>query len=174
MNGPGFLVSEPTRHKLEELVRTIPGATGGGGQTAPPIGRAFSGARVYNSTTQSVGTSPANLTFDSETFDTNDYHSTSSNTHLFTAASAGYYLVGGWAKFDNLTAGTYCNVQIFRAGSSDTTAIAYAATSGQAVTVNFSALCNVSAGATFYLTAFHSDFSGNKNVTAEFWIHRAS
>jgi hypothetical protein len=69
-----------------------------GGATAP----AFSGARVYNSTNQTItgngltDTSGAIL-FASESFDTAGYHSTTVNTSRLTAPTTGYYRIGGHA-----------------------------------------------------------------------------
>ena len=56
----------------------------------------FSGVRVFKSATQSISNSTVtDLTFDSETFDTDAFHSTSSNTDRLTvpAGKAGKYLV---------------------------------------------------------------------------------
>ena len=64
-------------------------------------GSAASGARVYNSANISVShnDSSAPLTFDSERFDTGDFHSTSSNTGRLTAPTAGLYLMGACVQF---------------------------------------------------------------------------
>lgn len=65
------------------------------------------GCRVTNSTTQSVGTSGPTLTFDTETFDTDGFHSTSSNTGRMTIPSNmpsnGRYLVIASAYFQAST-----------------------------------------------------------------------
>jgi hypothetical protein len=71
-------------------------AGGGGGYTQ--------GARVYNSGALSIANSTATaLTFDSERYDTDTCHSTSSNTSRLTATTAGKYHIGGaidWAAND--------------------------------------------------------------------------
>jgi hypothetical protein len=58
-------------------------------------------ARVYNSTTISHATSGTaqTLTFDSERFDTDSIHSTSSNTSRLTCNTAGVYLISGCVQF---------------------------------------------------------------------------
>lgn len=67
----------------------------GGGGT--PV--AFSGARVHNSTnvtlTWGAFGSLVTLTYDSERFDTDNYHSTVSDTGRLVAAGEGYYHIGG-------------------------------------------------------------------------------
>ena len=62
----------------------------------------FSGARAYNSgNIGSITTSTAfPLTLDSERYDTDDYHSTSSNTSRLTAPVTGYYHFGGCVDWD--------------------------------------------------------------------------
>jgi len=62
----------------------------------------FSGVRVFKSATQSISNSTVtDLTFDSETFDTDGFHSTSTNTDRLTvpAGKAGKYLVVGKMSF---------------------------------------------------------------------------
>lgn len=57
--------------------------------------------RVTHSTTQTVATAtPTALTFDTETWDTNALHSTSSNTSRLTATVGGKYLVQGSFTWD--------------------------------------------------------------------------
>jgi hypothetical protein len=65
---------------------------------APPAGTyapaASSGARLYQSTGQSIANNAwVTLLFDSEAEDTDDYHSTVTNTERLTVPSAGVYLV---------------------------------------------------------------------------------
>ncbi len=74
-----------------------PGATGASGSGG---GGAFSGARVRNSTNQSVNSSVlAALTWDTEDYDTSAYHSTSSNTSRLVAPVDGYYLILGSIEY---------------------------------------------------------------------------
>ena len=55
----------------------------------------YVGAKAYNSTTQNVNNTAAALTFDTEEFDTNAFHDTSSNTSRMTIPSGkdGKYLL---------------------------------------------------------------------------------
>ena len=62
----------------------------------PASGATFVGAQVYNSTTQSIANiTYTTLTFDSETYDTDGFHSTSSNTSRLTipAGKGGKYQI---------------------------------------------------------------------------------
>jgi hypothetical protein len=75
----------------------------------PASGSTFAGVSVYDSTNQAItnGVTTA-LTFNAEYFDTDGYHSTSTNTSRLTipAGKAGYYLItaqGTYAK--NATGG---------------------------------------------------------------------
>jgi len=55
----------------------------------------YSGARVYKSGTQSISNaSETTILFDLEQFDTDSYHSTSSNTGRLTVSKDGLYIVG--------------------------------------------------------------------------------
>ncbi len=56
-------------------------------------GDVFSGAKIYRSSDLSVTISTATITFDSEEYDTDSYHSTSTNTDRITIPETGYYLV---------------------------------------------------------------------------------
>jgi len=62
----------------------------------------FSGARVYASATQSFGNATAAaFTWDSESYDTDSYHSTVTNTSRLTVPTTGYYLIStsiNWAS----------------------------------------------------------------------------
>jgi hypothetical protein len=53
----------------------------------------FSGARVYHNNNQTL-TNGVPVQFNSERFDTDNYHSTVSNTSRLTAPTDGYYLIG--------------------------------------------------------------------------------
>jgi hypothetical protein len=59
-------------------------------------------ARVYNSANISISHSATTaLTFDSERYDTDDLHSTSSNTGRLTAPVDGKYLITGHIRWDS-------------------------------------------------------------------------
>lgn len=72
-------------------------------------GTTFSGASVYDSTaTQSIATGTwTTITFNSEFYDTDAYHSTSTNTGRFTVPTGktGYYLLNAMALFAINTTG---------------------------------------------------------------------
>jgi hypothetical protein len=74
----------------------------------PASGSTFAGVSVYNAalTTLTNGVTTT-LTFDSEIFDTNTYHSTSTNTSRLTVPTgkAGYYLLAASAQFGASTTG---------------------------------------------------------------------
>jgi hypothetical protein len=99
----------------------IPAGSGGGGGT----GR-FVGCRAYNSTTQSIPNNVITaLTFDSEEYDSDTMHSTSSNTSRFTVQTglAGKYLLMAHTSF----AGNSTNsrwIWFKKNGSTDITASA--------------------------------------------------
>ena len=78
------------------------------------LGSAFHGASVYNTAVQSVSNSTfTHITFDSEYYDTDGFHSTSSNTARFTipANFGGYYRLT--AKLFFATNGTGSRLGIF-------------------------------------------------------------
>jgi hypothetical protein len=59
-----------------------------------------SGCRVTNSGAQNLADNALTaVTFDTETYDTDSYHSTGSNTSRLTAPTAGKYRMGGTVKF---------------------------------------------------------------------------
>jgi len=61
----------------------------------------FSGCRVVNSGTYTISTATDTLlTFDTETFDTNSYHSTVSNTSRLVAPTTGYYFFEAQVNWD--------------------------------------------------------------------------
>jgi hypothetical protein len=61
----------------------------------------FVGVRVYNSANIAVSSAGMVLTFDSERFDTDGMHSTTSNTSRLTATVAGKYHISGTVLFAN-------------------------------------------------------------------------
>lgn len=79
------------------------------GATAPEwktasSGSTFAGCRVHGSGTQSIANATQTLiTWDSETFDTDSYHSTTTNTGRITIPSgkAGYYLVNCGLRYES-------------------------------------------------------------------------
>lgn len=77
----------------------LDGQYGATGATGPGAAQ-FSGAKVYNSTTQNVTTATdTKITFNSEVYDTDSFHSTVTNTSRLTAPSTGKYHVGATVNF---------------------------------------------------------------------------
>jgi len=74
----------------------------------PSSGATFSGTRIYNSASTSIANATwTDITFNSENFDTDSYHSTSSNTARITipTGKTGYYFVFGTVRFVGNTTG---------------------------------------------------------------------
>ena len=79
-----------------DTVLTADSSTSTGLKWAAPSSPSFVGCSIYNSATLSIANATATqLTFNSEFFDTNDFHSTSTNTGRITIPSgyAGKYLI---------------------------------------------------------------------------------
>jgi hypothetical protein len=86
---------------------------------APASGATFVGASVFNTGTQSISTATNTiLTFNSELWDTDGFHSTSTNTGRFTipAGKAGKYLVNMLALIDE-NGTRQRNIQLYKNGS---------------------------------------------------------
>ena len=72
-----------------------------------------SGARVFNSASLGVASNTiTTLTFDTERYDTDAYHSTVTNTGRLTAPTTGKYLIMGHARFAALTTYERIGLQI--------------------------------------------------------------
>ena len=75
---------------------------------APATGTTFSGALVTNSGSQSISNNTDTyLTYNTETYDSDGYHSTVSNTGRLTipTGKSGYYYVYALVRWDNNSAG---------------------------------------------------------------------
>lgn len=85
-------------------------ADGSGGATWQSVDK---GCRVYNSSAQSIPNATwTALTFNSEVYDTDGMHSTSTNTNRVTCVTAGKYLVWGYVTFDaNATGNRYAAIK---------------------------------------------------------------
>lgn len=86
---------------------------------AAAAGASFVGCQAYNSTTQSINTNSATeVTFNSENFDTDGFHSTSTNTGRMTIPSgkAGKYLIIGYIDF-NINGTGYRQAELLKNGS---------------------------------------------------------
>lgn len=81
----------------------------------------FSGARVYNnaSFTHNNSGNWVTITFNSERYDTDAYHSTTSATGRLTIPADGYYMVGGHAVFTNSLLGDRRGIRIVTQAGTD-------------------------------------------------------
>jgi len=68
----------PTKNDVYDKIETLGG------------GSSFSGAKIYKSTSQSFNSFSTTVSFDSEEFDTDDYHS-ATYPHRLTISATGYY-----------------------------------------------------------------------------------
>jgi hypothetical protein len=100
-------------------VLTVDSSTATGLKWATPAAPAFVGARIFNSTTQSLANSTwTAITMNSETYDTDGFHSTSTNTSRITIPTGlgGYYLaIGNLAFAANAT--SWRGIGIYKNGS---------------------------------------------------------
>jgi hypothetical protein len=114
----------------------------------PASGSTFSGVSLYNSSNQSfsVGTG-ANSNFDTELFDTNGYHSTSTNNDRITIPSgkAGYYLIQGRVYWQSNGNGTRIAMIRKNAGATQLARYVAAATSTNVV-IDLQAVVYLSVG----------------------------
>ena len=91
---------------------------GGVPSWATPSGGAFSGCLIWNSSDQSISADTGTiLNFDSEVFDTDAFHSTSTNNSRITVPSgkAGKYLITG--SIQRQASASYAFLHIFKNGS---------------------------------------------------------
>ena len=98
---------------------------------AAPSAASFAGASAYKSANQSIenGTFVA-LTFNTEDFDTDAYHNTSTNTSRFTIPSGkgGKYLLSGAVSWGASNAGTFRLVVVYKNGSIENQVVQFAGT----------------------------------------------
>jgi len=90
---------------------------------AAPAAAGYVGCSVYKSADQSISTSTNTaITFNTEDFDTDAFHSTSSNTSRFTvpAGKAGKYLLNGNLNWD-VNSNTRMQIYILKNGSNFST-----------------------------------------------------
>jgi len=96
-----------TRLGIGSTGQVLTVASGVPSWATPSSGVTFSGARVWNTTTQSINNATGTtITFNSETYDTNSYHSTVTNTSRLTVPSTGYYLLSTTVIFTSNSTGT--------------------------------------------------------------------
>jgi len=132
---------------------------------APASGVTFSGARAWASGTQSIPNATATvLTWNSESFDTNSYHSTSSNTGRMTVPTTGYYLLTG-VVIMNVNATGLRVLDIKKNGSTSVSYIEVGATTagGTGTTLQFTTVLYAAANDYFEMTMYQN--SGGNLLT---------
>jgi hypothetical protein len=145
---------------------------------AQQVGRGPAQARVTNSANISLTNNTVTaLTFDTERWDTGNFHSTSSNTSRFTAPTAGLYEIGGCVRFAANATGQR-NIRIRLNGTSDLAFVNIPTSSATAVTIlTVSTLYQLSATDYVELVALQNSGGAlNAELSAdyspEFWIVR--
>jgi hypothetical protein len=126
--------------------------------------------RVYRDTNQSINHSAATaVTFPKESFDTNEFHSTATNTNRLTVRTAGVYLIGGQVEFAIDADGD----RLLRLYVNNTTTIYEsrhpAATGAHRELVQ--GIFNMSFGDYVELIAFHTAGEANNVNPARFWMY---
>jgi hypothetical protein len=121
----------------------------------------FTGCRIFNSTTQTINNATVTtLTFDSEVFDTSNFHSTSSNTSRITIPTGlgGYYALQASIYFSIGNGAGTRGLAITKNG----TRIFGMDISGQTdQTLNFGDIANLVAGDYLEFTAYQTSGSSN-------------
>ena len=143
----------------------------------PAGGATFSGCSLRSSvdlTTTDATTLTVN--FNTETFDVDGYHDTSTNTSRITIPSGktGYFLISYNLRFNNNATG-YRNVNLLRNGSNIKTITVQAITSGSATSLGSTQIVYATTGDYFQLQAFQNsggnlDLSGGTNDNQNFAI----
>jgi hypothetical protein len=135
------------------------------------------GCRVYNSGAITIANNTTTaLTFDTERYDTDTMHSTSSNTSRITATTAGKYLIGGCVRFaSNSTGARYLFVVLN--GTTNIVASSMAADANHYPDLNVSTVYDLAANDYIELAVNQSsggnlDVSVNGNTSPEFWAQQ--
>jgi len=115
--------STPARLGIGSTGQVLTVAGGVPTWATPSSGSSFAGCLLYKTTTTTItNASNTTLAFDGEVYDTNGFHSTSSNTSRITIPSGkgGYYAFYGTAGDDNI-AGTFLLLimRLFKNGSTN-------------------------------------------------------
>jgi hypothetical protein len=142
------------------------------------VGRGPAQARVYNNANLSLTTGTLTaLTFNSERWDTGNFHSTSVNTGRLVAPTAGLYEIGGSVQFASNGTGTR-DIRIRLNGSTALAIDIWTAIAGGSVQpVQVTTVYQLAAGDYVELLAAQTS-GGNLNVevaanySPEFWIVR--
>jgi len=124
------------------------------------------GTRVYNSTAIPLSTSGTwyNLTFNSERFDTDNIHSTASNTDRLTCSTAGVYLIIGSVRFASNANGDRL-LSIVLNGTTTLAMETTRAASGNPTTMTVSAIYQLNVGDYVTLSAQQTS-GGSLNIEA--------
>ena len=125
----------------------------------------FSGARLYNTTTQNISNATSTaITFNSESYDTGSYHSTSTNTSRITVPSDGYYRLDAEIFYDaNATGGRFLSIK-----KNNTTEIAYTeigAATQASIATGIALSCQIYATASDYFEVLAYQTSGGTRTT---------
>lgn len=125
-------------------------------------GTTFAGAKAYNNSAVTVNnTTETDWAMTAEYFDTDGYHSTSTNTNRFTvpAGKAGKYLVCGTAQFSTNGTG-HRNVWLYKNAAVEVNYIAVQNTgAAQRTSVNFSWIVDLAESDYVYLTLYQNSGS---------------
>jgi hypothetical protein len=137
-------------------------------------------ARVYNNANVALANNAeASVTFNTESFDEGDLHSTSSNTNRLTVAVAGLYALGASIRFAaNATGYRYA---YFRLNGATPIGVAIAQTNSAAVDTVCAptAIYRLDAGDWVEVRAYQNSGGALNLITSgvespAFWIHRLS
>jgi hypothetical protein len=134
-------------------------ATGMKWATPAAAAATFSGVLLDNSASYNISNNTATaLTFDTETYDTDAYHSTSTNTSRITipAGKAGYFQVGAHVAMNNSTGG-YRILSIYKNGSVYKTVLATPSTSEPSMMIT----CPILLSVADYVELFYTQTSGS-------------
>lgn len=144
-------------------------------------GSAFSGARVYRSTDQTLSGGGGAILCNSERYDTDSYHSTVSNTARLTAPTTAKYHFGATVEFEVLSgAGVYSVFVSLILNGTDEIAIArlpgIATLAGSTPGITVSCDWACTAGDYVELWVQHDAPSAQADASPprspEFWVHR--
>jgi hypothetical protein len=141
----------------------------------PASGSTFSGCLVYNSAGFSLSANTTTtVTWNSESFDTNTYHSTATNTDRLTIPSGktGYYRIYAYARFDTSSTGGIRQIgfkkngatfspNIFADGANDPTATY--------IQANFSGDAYLTAGDYVTMVAYNQSTTATLSNSATFF-----
>lgn len=148
----------------------------------PKITEALFGARVFRSSDQTLTTSVQTpITFDSERFDSDAFHSTVSNTDriVIPASSGGYYMIGGHVSFAANATGIRQLILTLNGTTGICRSGNVAGTAAGNTELSVTTLYQFAAADFITCDAFQTSggnlaASAQANWAPEFWIHRFS